>query len=90
VVLGAAGIQHQREFRLDARSRLDFMVEGGLGIEVKTDGTVSDLGYQILRYLQHESVKGMVVVTTRSSHQHLPSELEGKPVWVVYLFASAF
>jgi hypothetical protein len=89
-VLETAGIPHQREFRLGAQSRLDFMVEGGLGIEVKIDGSAMDLGYQVLRYLKDEAVKGIVVVTTRSSHRDLPRELEGKPIWVLYLFASAF
>lgn len=89
-LLDQVGVQYEREFYLDAHSRLDFMIEGGLGIETKIDGSASELGYQILRYLQHESVKGMLVVTTRSSHRDLPPALEGKPVWVVYLFTSAF
>lgn len=89
-VLQAAGISHKREHRLDAKSRIDFMVEGGLGIEVKVDGSVASLGYQVLRYLQCEEIKGIVVVTTRSSHRDLPRELEGKPVWVIHLLTSAF
>lgn len=89
-LLAESSIPFQREFHLDAQSRIDFMVEGGLGIEVKIDGSVADLGYQVLRYLKHEAVKGVLVVTTRSSHRDLPRELEGKPVWVVYLFSSAF
>jgi len=89
-LLEERSIPHQREYRLDAQSRLDFLVDGGLGIEVKIDGSASDLGYQVLRYLRHEVVKGVVVITSRSSHRDLPREMEGKPVWVVYLFTSAF
>ena len=89
-VLEANGIAHQREFRLDAQSRLHFQGDGGLGIEVKLDGSAMDLGYQVLRYLKAEEVRGIVVVTTRSSHRDLPKELEGKPIWVLYLFTSAF
>jgi len=89
-LLDQLGVQYEREFHLDAQSRIDFLVEGGLGVEMKIDGPVSELGYQILRYLQHDAVKAMLVVTTRSSHRDLPPALEGKPVWVVYLFTSAF
>lgn len=90
MVFQTAGIKHEREVILSPQCRIDFMVDGELGIEVKIDGSVSDLGYQVLRYLQHDSVKGVVVVTTRSGHRDLPPTLNDKPIWVVYLFTSAF
>jgi hypothetical protein len=89
-VLKEAGLAFNQEHRLGPRSRLDFLVDGGLGIEVKINGSAADLGYQILRYLEHEDVRAMVVVTTRAGHRELPRELAGKPVWVVHLFSSAF
>lgn len=89
-LLTSLGISYEREYRLDAQSRIDFLVDGALGIEVKIDGSASDLGYQVLRYLQNDAIKGLVVISTRSSHRDLPKTLEGKPIWVVYLFTSAF
>ena len=83
-------IQFEREVRLDAHSRIDLLVDGGVGIEVKIGGSTSELGHQVLRYLQHPRINQVVVVTTRATHRDLPEELEGKKIWVVYLFTSAF
>lgn len=84
------GIVYEREVRLDSHCRIDFMVEGSIGIEVKIDGSAEELGRQILRYLQHDRVSEIVVVTTRATHRDLPPMLEGKRITVVYLFSSAF
>jgi hypothetical protein len=83
------GISFEREVRLDPRNRIDFVV-GGVGIEIKIDGTAKDLAYQVLRYLRFPSIQEMIVVTTRASHRQMPESLEGKPITVVYLFTSAF
>lgn len=88
-LLTSRSIPFEREVRLDAYSRIDFMV-GGVGVEVKIDGSAEELGRQVLRYLQHENVREIVVVTTRATHRDLPRELEGKKISVVYLFSSAF
>ena len=88
-LLASRSIQYEREVVLGPGERIDFMVDG-VGIEVKIDGGVQELGRQVLRYLMHESVREVVVVTTRASHRDLPTELEGKRITVVYLFSSAF
>jgi len=89
-LLKERGFVFQREVRLNPRCRIDFLVDPGIGIEVKIDGSVDELGRQVLRYLAHEQVKEIVVVSTRASHRDLPSEMEGKRISVVYLFSSAF
>ena len=61
-----------------------------MGIEVKIQGSVSELGYQVLRYARHDDIRGVVIVTTKSVHLALPAEIEDKPVRVLHLLGSAF
>lgn len=89
LVLDKHGFAFEREARLDARSRIDFLV-GDVGIEVKVAGSAADLGVQVLRYLRHDRIRAVVIVTTRARHRDIPAELEGKPVHIVHLLASAF
>lgn len=74
----------RREVRLDERSRIDFLI-GGVGIEVKVDGSLADLVRQATRYSKFAEVSEIVVVTTRSRHLGLPAQLGGKPVHIAYL-----
>lgn len=81
--LTGAGIEHEREVRLTARDRIDFMVEA-IGVEVKIGGGISALTRQLLRYAQVERVAELVVVSTRLQLSlQVPRDLNGKPVSVV-------
>lgn len=78
------------EHRLTPQSRLDFYVRAlgapaGLVVEVKVDGSLSDLTRQLFRYAEHATVLGILVVTTRHRHRALPSLILGKPIGVLYL-----
>jgi hypothetical protein len=88
--LEAMAVPFEREVVLAPASRIDFLVGGSIGIEVKIGGSVADLGYQVLRYLQQERVASIIVVTTKASHRDLPPELEGKKIYIVHLYTSAF
>jgi anthranilate phosphoribosyltransferase len=81
--LTAAGISHAAEVRLDARSRLDFLVEGGITIEVKLQASAREIHRQLLRYCQHERVQAVILATARTIG--LPSELNGKPCHIAQL-----
>jgi hypothetical protein len=82
--LAAIGVQHQAEYRLDERSRLDFFTADGVAIEVKKWAAgLRDLE-QIGRYLDHPSVKGCVLIAMRASP--LPAEFRGKPLQVLQLW----
>ena len=83
------------EYRLTARDRPDFFVAvhrrqpgedlaPGIAIEVKVKGTAAQLLTQVHRYLQHDDVVGVVVVTSIFRHQ-LPDEISGKPVAVLHV-----
>ena len=75
------GVKHQREVVLSPRDRIDFLCEGGLGIEVKLRAPKTEVLRQLLRYLEHDSIKSVTLVT--SSMQLalcVPATMAGKPV----------
>lgn len=77
--------QVQREVQLDGgRSRLDFLV-GAVAVEVKIDGSLSELTRQVHRYAGLDAVAGILAVVGRSRLRGLPESLRGKPVGVLHL-----
>jgi alkanesulfonate monooxygenase SsuD/methylene tetrahydromethanopterin reductase-like flavin-dependent oxidoreductase (luciferase family) len=80
----ADGFTVEREHRLDRWNRLDMLVDGRIGVEVKIAGSRAEVRRQIERYLRHD-IEGVVLVTSRSSHVRVPALLRGKPVEVVCL-----
>jgi hypothetical protein len=81
--LDDAGIWIQREAKLDEESIIDFLIEGHLGIEVKIKGSATAILKQCERYLEHNYVEGLILVTSRA--QGFPKEINGKPCWVLNL-----
>lgn len=73
-----------RECSITAESRIDFLVDR-IGIEVKTDGSASQLIRQIHRYLTTEKIDGLIVVTNRAHLTDIPTIINGKPIVVVHL-----
>lgn len=88
------GLLLRREYSLTPFDKIDFIVwsdkkrTSGIGIEVKVDGTCPQLTRQVHRYLEHESLEGLVVVTNRARLTNLPPEIRHKPV-VVHLLTAA-
>ena len=74
----------EREVRLNARDRLDLLVDDTLCIETKIAGTPRSVRAQIDRYAQHPDVKAILLITSRVRHS-LPREINGKPVVVAML-----
>jgi len=79
-------IDFVREHPLGEAGVVDFLVGGFLGVEVKIKGSPSEVARQLLRYAGQEEVKGLVLVTARSSLSALPPELLGKPLALVELW----
>jgi hypothetical protein len=79
------------EYKLNAKDRVDFLVvPNGIGIECKTNdsrggASLSSVTRQLWRYAKNDDIKAIILVTTRSKHRDLPSEILGKPLYVVYL-----
>lgn len=76
---------YKREVRLDEKSRIDFLVELNVGVEIKIGGSLSDLTMQASRYLQFPQLVSLLVVTTRAYHRDVPTEIAGKPVRVLWM-----
>ncbi len=70
-----------REVCLSPRDRIDFLLDLGLGIEVKVDGAASGVWRQLRRYAEHDLVRALMLVTTRARHATgAPTSLNGKPI----------
>lgn len=75
-----AGIEHRREARVGGKlDRPDFLIDG-VAVEVKVGGSYNALLRQIFRYAAHPDVIGILVVTTRRTHDRLPDLILDKPV----------
>lgn len=73
----------EREVRLSATDRVDFMVDG-VAIEVKVRASAArGLVSQIGRYARHERVTSIVVATAKAAT--VPTIVGGKPVFLVNL-----
>ena len=81
-VLTSFGIEHAREYRLDAGSIIDFMV-GGIGVEVKIKGSKLEIWRQLERYAEFDEIETLILVT--NVPMGCPSVVKGKPIYVVNL-----
>lgn len=82
-VLGPVMPGLTREHVASPHDRLDFLLPGGVGIEVKVDGSLAAVTRQLHRYAQRDEITALLVVTSRRRHARLPDVLNGKPVRVV-------
>lgn len=82
------GIPFQREFPISERDRLDFLVAGGIALEVKIKGSLPDLVRQIARYARHDDIREILVVGTPRWIPRVPVAIEGKPVYGLRLVGS--
>jgi hypothetical protein len=69
--------------------RVDFFAHG-VAIEVKIDGSLSEVTRQLHRYAQHPDVTAIVLVTTRARHNAMPAAMNEKPVDVIHLLGNVF
>jgi hypothetical protein len=77
-------VDFEREVKLSARDRIDFMV-GRTGIEVKVGHSLASVMKQVHRYMQHQKIDGLLLVTNRCRHSIVPKTVNGKPVAVLFL-----
>ena len=64
--LTSRAIPFEREVRLSARDRIDFMIANHIGVECKVDGSPSAIIAQLLGYLQYETVHSLILLTAKA------------------------
>lgn len=74
-----------REVDIAGAGRVDFLTACGVAVEVKIDGSISQVSRQVMGYIQSPIVAALLVVSTRRSHAALHGQRLGKPVRVVVL-----
>jgi hypothetical protein len=86
-ILDRGRIAYQREFRLTARDRLDFLLtDSSIAIEIKIKGRTAEVLRQLERYAGHEFIAGLVLVTTRRLQAaQMPDSLNGKALAVALI-----
>jgi hypothetical protein len=84
-VLAGARVEFKREVWLGAGAVIDFLLPGGIGLEVKVAGTLAAVTRQLHRYAGNPKVSELLLVTSRPQHDQMPVAMQGKPVRVVTL-----
>jgi hypothetical protein len=87
IALTRHAIDFEREVRLDAKNRPDFMI-GSVAVEVKIKGSFAEFLRQAHRYLALEQITALIVVGTPKWMPAVPTTMLGKPVYTVRLLSS--
>ena len=89
-LLAESGFVFVREHALSRRDRIDFLVEPGVGLEVKLGGSPAPIVDQLARYAVHADIAELVLVTTSLRHKAcFPREIGGKAVTCIHLTGSS-
>lgn len=79
--LKRADLVFEKEKRLGSRNRIDFLVSGGIGIEIKKGKPYAPkVVSQVARYIASPEISIIIVVVQR--YLDLPKEMDGKKVIV--------
>lgn len=79
-------VPYEREARLGADLKIDFLIPGGIGVEIKIKGSPSEVARQLLAYANRPEITCLVLVTARAALSRLPAMLLGKKLYVVPLW----
>jgi hypothetical protein len=79
-VLEQEKIPFERERPL-GKDRVDYFADG-IAIEIKVDGSLSQVTRQLYRYSEYPEVRALLLVTCKMQHDRMPDEMNGKEVWV--------
>lgn len=89
--LDGAKIPFLREHWLSDDDRIDFLVDGHLGLEAKLSTSTTEMTRQLHRYAQHEVVHELLLVTTSLRlSMTIPAVMNGKPITFLPLLDSVF
>lgn len=85
-IFDTAGIGYEKERKLGAGSRVDFLTQSGVAVEVKKGKpNRTRLAEQINRYAEYQDVKAVVIVVETSLRLPITRTDNGKPCAVVGL-----
>lgn len=84
-VFVALGIEYERESRLSPKDKVDFLLLGEVGLEVKIQDSLTSVTRQLHRYSQHDKLKSLILVTCRAAHRGVPEQMNNKVLELVYL-----
>ena len=73
-------ISYAREQALTAKDRPDFIIDGGIALEVKIQGSLAQALRQINRYTKHPDISSIVVIGSPSWVGQIPLTVGSKPV----------
>jgi len=81
-------IPYEREYRMGplGEDRIDFLVAGDIGLEVKFQGSPIEVARQLLRYAAFPAIGALVLATGKLRLGRLPEVLLGKPISVLGLW----
>lgn len=86
-ILSFAGEVFEREARLSPGNRIDFLVDGGIGIEAKVKYGRRAIYRQLARYAAEQAITSIVLVT--GTALGLPASINGKPIFMVSIGRTA-
>ena len=72
----------RREVKLDAASRIDFLLFDSIGVEVKTRCPKRQIHRQLSRYAESPRIHALILVS--ATFTGLPKELNQKPLYFVH------
>ena len=82
-IFANSGIEYKREFVLDKRNRIDFII-GSIGIEVKIHGISAKRIYdQLNRYCFFEKISSIILITSQACI--MPDKINNKEIHVISL-----
>lgn len=76
-LLEQEGIQYYKEYKLAPKNRIDFLIPGGIGIEIKKGKpNQTQVLKQISRYTSFDEINTLILVVERNVD--IPNEVNGK------------
>lgn len=92
-VLDGVHMTYQREFIASPQDRYDFLIDPGIVIEAKVQGSLSRALEQVKRYAKRDEVSAVVLVTTKlwaDSEAAKSTTFHDKPIIILRLKRSSF
>ena len=82
-ILTKHDIPFEKEKTLSRTERIDFLLEGGVGIEIKVHGSATAVARQLQRYAKCDQIRSLVLLTSRIQAGAQLDAYLGKPVKVL-------